>query len=247
MTTRPVRIAAVLMMTACAHRETQPVAAVENPAPAAPAADAAAAPAADAGAPAAAADQPAQPAAAPAPPPDVNLAKLMADGTAFVCEMADSNAKDSYTMKVVSMKKGLTWDWWTGSDPTAGDHGTVKTDERSLKSAKGVAFISQGHVTPKKAKATPPFLISRSAAKALRDGKPVKLGIYDIKGDELKPAGTETKTVTVDGTESSVSTMKAEGDKVTVWIADDPKWPVLVAASFDGDDYIKLTEVHTSK
>lgn len=185
--------------------------------------------------------------AAPAGPL-VELPKLVQTGATFVEDMTTKDGKDTYFVSVDGMKRGVAWTWKAGEDDSAA-HGSVKTSDAWLKSASEVVFFSQGAISPsgKKAKAVPPFLLSRNAAKALRAGKAAKLSVFDVKDAEVKPDGNEVKSIVVDGTPSTVSTLRATDGKTTFWFADDPKWPVLVAASFDDGNSIELKEVRTKK
>jgi hypothetical protein len=183
---------------------------------------------------------------APPPPPSVDLPKLVADGTTFIEELDEKDTKGRYFISVDSLKKGLTWTWKTGEDASA-TRGTVKTAESSLQGARDIALIVNGKVMPKnkKEKSTPPFLLSRSIEKVLKEGKAAKVELPGLKAQELKSDGTEVRNVNVDGTVSTVSTMRATNGHVTIWYADDPQWPVLVSLTSDDGDSIELTEVHT--
>ena len=173
-----------------------------------------------------------------------DLAKLVKVGTTFVVEMADHDADDAYTLHVDNLTKGLTWTW---SLAGAHDRGTVSTDDASLKTAHTVAFIGQGNVSPsrKEGISTPPFLLGRDQASGLRQGKASAFSVYDVKDGQLKLAGTEARSVKVDGKATAVAATKATDGKTTIWFVDDPVWPILVAATFDGNNFITLTEIHT--
>jgi hypothetical protein len=175
----------------------------------------------------------------------VNLSKLVRAGASFVDEMADDNAKNSYTVHVDAMKKGLTWSWQSGPEDDA-SRGTVKTDDTSLKTGRTISFISQGIMMPEgDGKATPPFLLSRAVAKALRSGKVAKVSVLNVVDSALRKDGTEVKGVLVDGKPRTVPTIRATDGQTTLWFAADPQWPVLLLVVFNGENYIELKEVNT--
>src|SRR5579883_1837098 len=177
----------------------------------------------------------------------MDLAALIRLGTQLTCEMADFDSCDTYQIQIEAVAKDgseLACHWKLDG---CNDNGEIKVDQQTLASANTVATISQGTVMPdpKEAKALPPFLVSRDLASALRNGKPGKIQIAGLS-DEVEPVGSEQRKIQVDGQTVKVTALEASGEEITLWIFDDPVWPILLAAEFEGDNYTMLKSI-TSK
>lgn len=182
--------------------------------------------------------------------------ELLAKGRTLVCEIADFDACDQYIFQIDDAGAGLTAKWKLVG---CGDNGTVALADKAVEAGTNLIAFGQGNVARWKGDVasdatackdncdchTLPFLLSRGALSALKNGKPVELNVFGELQTFTK-AGTQTRELEVDGKKTPFATIQASSKDGDLWVIDDPRWPVLVRVeTAGGDNYSELSIVST--
>ena len=202
--------------------------------------------------------------------PGLDPAALLRPGAALLIEMADFDACDFYKVRIDACSEGdgVAFSYWFGHDPQDDDGAEPlsQPEDRppedmalataaALAEGDGVLFLSQGSLCAAEERParmavgyqqhTPPFLVSRAVHATLKAGGSARLRLYG-EDSAVKVKGTEVQPLRWNDRDLKVPVLRAVGDDLTVWLLDHPRWPLLLRAEFQGDNYIILHAIDTS-
>lgn len=192
--------------------------------------------------------------------PTLDTRTLIRPGTLLVCAMADFDAADGYLIRldevgdVIRFSHGFCDEEEVEWEEAEELEESVAVATSAVEGAAEVMFLSQGSPSSEEdtdgepfKNCTPPFLLSRRLLAAIKAREAVALTIYGETA-RLTADGDETVQIKVNGEERDVSVKVARDEEngMTVRVLDDPTWPLLLSAEFQGDNYIRLVEIRTS-
>lgn len=182
-----------------------------------------------------------------APPPPPAALAWARPGVVLTYELADFDAQDSWTFRVVEAAEELVLAVTMGESEEVAS--AMRFTAKALQSAgKAVAFAQGGadvDVEKPQDKVLPPICVSRSAYQKLAAGK--ELTWKSEWSDEGSLTATPAQaTVRVDDQELPVATLAAAGDGVQLTILKDDRWP-LVLDRTEGDCFVRLVSVNTTR
>jgi hypothetical protein len=191
---------------------------------------------------------------------------LLSPGVTLRYEMADFDVCDRYRFIVCNVDDGLTFtqtfageeeedDDADDGDADPGEPARVSPD--ALSDGRTIAVLSQGGWLSAELEQhevdddvvqlgdLPPFLLSQTALRELRDGSTLLRPEWAGEGSEPTTLTLkERRTVELerDGDRIEVKALVASGDDVELTVVDDDTWPLVIERT-EGDNYWKLEAI----
>lgn len=176
-------------------------------------------------------------------------------GIALLYEMADFDASDEYVFAITRADDGLAFSFgFEGEEPEE----SVHVSAAALAGARTIAVLSQGGwltsalESPKRdadeailLEELPPFLLSRTALRELREGKTQLKSEWSSQDDApaaLTLEGRATASIVRHGETEEVPVLVARSDDMTLKVLDDETWPLVIERE-EGDNYWRLIEI----
>lgn len=193
---------------------------------------------------------------------------LLSPGVTLRYEMADFDVCDRYRFIVCDVDDGLTFTQTFASEDDDDEHdedddGDADPGEPAHASAEAladgrtIAVLSQGGWLSAELESNeiaddivqladlPPFLLSQTALRELRDGSTLLRPEWAGEGSEPTTLTLkERRTVELerDGDRIEVAALVASGDEVELIVVDDETWPLVIERT-EGDNYWKLEAI----
>lgn len=191
---------------------------------------------------------------------------LLSPGVTLRYEMADFDVFDRYRFIVCNIEDGLTFtqafasgaDDDDDADDADDDPGEpARVSAETLSDGRTIAVLSQGGWLSAELGPTehdddvvqlgdlPPFLLSQTALRELRDGSTLLRPEWAGEGSQPTTLTlSERRTVEVerDGDLVELAALVASGDDVELIVLDDDTWPLVIART-EGDNYWKLEAI----